>query len=124
MKCNVWIARGLTATVAVSCGAMLLMSEPSAQAWPKYATAEKKPCSYCHVKTSGGGARNPAGAWYQKHNHSFAEYTPEKAAAEYGGGAAEGATATPTPAPTPKPTPKPVVKKPVTKTTKKPAKKP
>ena len=43
----------------------------SAFALPKYATKEKKPCSYCHVSKSGGGKRTPAGDWYKSHNHTF-----------------------------------------------------
>ena len=43
----------------------------AARALPKYATAEGKSCAYCHLKPSGGGARNYRGAFYQKNNHTF-----------------------------------------------------
>lgn len=121
----VW-AKGLTVALAGATLALLTLGgEREAEAWPKYSTKEGKPCSYCHVNSSGGGRRNAAGAYYQKHNLSFEGYTPEKAAAEYGEGSAEGAKATPTPAApqpaTPKPSPKPTAKPTAKPTGKKPA---
>ena len=111
-----------------------------AQAFPKFARKENKPCSYCHVKPSGGGPRNPNGIWYDKHANSFgADFTEAKAEEMYGKGKpaeTPAPTATPSPTPTAKPTPKPtpkatpkpvakkpVVKKPVKKVVKKPTKK-
>ncbi len=46
----------------------------AANALPKYAKAEKKPCSYCHVAPAGGGARNFRGLYYALHNHTFAAF--------------------------------------------------
>jgi outer membrane biosynthesis protein TonB len=103
-----------------------------AEAFPKFATKEKKPCGFCHVNPAGKGPRNVAGIWYDKHNFSFEGYTPEKAEELYGTPAAT-PTPEPTPTPTPKPTPKPAAKptpkpkppakKVVKKTAKAPAKK-
>lgn len=117
-------------------GLSAFSSAKPAEAFPKFATKEKKPCGFCHVNPAGKGPRNVAGIWYDKHNFSFEGYTPEKAEELYGTPAA-----TPTPAPTPSPTPtakptpkpkpavkkpaakKPAAKKPVKKTAKAPAKK-
>ena len=40
---------------------------------PEYSKAEKKGCTFCHVKT-GDKALNDAGKYYQTHNHSFEGY--------------------------------------------------
>ena len=52
----------------------------AAWALPKFAQKEEKPCSYCHVKPSGGGKRNAAGRWYESHGFSFKGYKEQKAA--------------------------------------------
>ena len=125
------------AFVTALIGLSAFTSAAPAQAFPKFARKEMKPCSYCHVKPSGGGARNPNGIWYDKHANSFgADFTEAKAEELYGKPAETPAptatpsptpTAKPTPKPTPKATPKPAAKKPVkkvVKTTKKAAKAP
>lgn len=125
--------RGATALLAgifasALMGLSVFSSAKPAEAFPKFARKEGKPCGYCHINPKGNGPRNPTGIWYDKHNFSFEGYTPEKAEEMYGKPAA---TPTPTPAPTatpsptptakptPKPTPKPAVKKPVKKAAKK-----
>lgn len=125
--------RGVAATqtvvfAAALAGLSFFCATRQAEAFPKFARAEKKACVYCHVNPAGSGKRNAAGIWYDKHNFSFADYTPEKAAALYGGGAAPTPTAaptiTPSPAPTAKPTPKPTAKPKPKAAAKKPVKKP
>ena len=67
--------------LCASCIAVLalsLLSRP-AQAFPKFAQKEKKPCSYCHVNPRGGGKRTEAGIWYGAHHNSFAGYKPKAA---------------------------------------------
>ena len=107
-------------------GLSAFTSATPAQAFPKFARKEMKPCSYCHVKPSGGGARNANGIWYQKHENSFgADFTEAKAEELYGKPAETPApAATPSPTPTAKPTPTPTPKatlKPSPKATPKPA---
>jgi hypothetical protein len=71
----------LGATLRVIAAASLgLCLARAAWALPKFAQKEDKPCSYCHVKPSGGGKRNPAGAWYEAHGFSLKGYTPPKPA--------------------------------------------
>jgi hypothetical protein len=60
----------------VAVGAFALMAT-AVQAFPKYATKEKKACIYCHLKASGGDL-NPRGAYYAEHDHSFKDYDEEK----------------------------------------------
>ena len=58
-------------------GALLLGLWPAgAQALPRFAQKENKPCAFCHVKPSGGGKRNAAGHWYEEHGFSFRGYVP------------------------------------------------
>lgn len=45
---------------------------------PEYAMKEKKPCGYCHTNPMGGGARNPRGNYYEKHQHTFIDYDEAK----------------------------------------------
>lgn len=86
-----------------------LSGQRKADAFPAYSKKENKPCSYCHVKAQGGGKNNATGKWYKAHGLSFADYTPEKAAAEFGGAAGTTAPAGVTGS-APKPSPKPAVK--------------
>ena len=62
------------AATAITAGAILLSSlgGRQAEAFPVFATKEKKPCSYCHVMASGGGKRTDAGNYYKAHGNSFA----------------------------------------------------
>ncbi len=78
-------------------GLTTLLIGDAANAFPAFAQKEKKPCSYCHVNPGGGGRRNAAGIWYDKHGQSFAGYTPEQANAEAGLNARGKTTASPTP---------------------------
>ena len=63
------------AFVLIAAGGFLLAGEP-AEAFPKFARKENKPCAHCHVKAKGGGARNAAGRWYEHHGFSFKGYKP------------------------------------------------
>jgi len=56
--------------------ALCALVASSARALPKYATKEKKPCSFCHTAKAGGGRRTTAGDWYKTHNHTFAGWKP------------------------------------------------
>lgn len=48
----------------------------AAQATPKFAQKEKKPCLFCHTVASGGGRNlNDAGKWY-KVKHTLVGYKP------------------------------------------------
>ena len=99
---SAFVLTGLMAVVLAGVG------QRDAQAYPKYAKKEGKPCSYCHVKAEGGGKRNDVGTWYGAHGHSFVGFT--------------GGTTAVSSMPAAKPTPKPALSK--TKATKaKPAKK-
>lgn len=123
----------VTALIGVSA----VTSAAPAQAFPKFARKEMKPCGYCHINPAGKGPRNAVGIWYDKHNFSFdGDFTEAKAEELYGKGKpaetpaptpiatpSPTPTAKPTPKPTPKATPKPVAKKPVKKVVKKPTKK-
>ncbi len=117
---------------AAACGFVVLMTatlvaavggQRKADAFPKFAKKENKQCVFCHVNPS-GGKRNATGKWYGAHGLSLAGYTPEKAAAEFGGAAGatapSGVTGTTT-KPAPKPSAKPAPKKPGAKPTPKPA---
>jgi hypothetical protein len=44
---------------------------------PDYAKAEKKGCTFCHVKT-GSKDLNDAGKYYQDHDHSLDGYKAAK----------------------------------------------
>jgi hypothetical protein len=55
-------------------------SLPRAEAKPEYARKEKKDCAFCHTSAKGGGARNAAGAEYEKNGHKF----PPPAAGGFG----------------------------------------
>lgn len=108
------IGPATAAALAVVAVAAALVRPPAAQAFPKFAQKEKKPCSYCHVNPSGGGPRNAAGKWYHEHGNSFAGYTPTAAPSP----AAKSPAAKPSPKPSSKPSPapkKPVAKKPAPK---------
>lgn len=59
------VVSGLTFAVAAS------------QAKPEYAKKEMKLCAYCHVNPQGGGPRNPKGAFYAAHDHTFKGLPPE-----------------------------------------------
>lgn len=54
--------------------AALFVATSKAEAFPKFAAAEGKPCAYCHVNPAGGGARNYRGKYYKAHALSFAEF--------------------------------------------------
>lgn len=65
--------RFMLTAAAVGAAAVLAAS---ARATPAYAAKEKKACGYCHVSSSGGGARNARGAYYAAHSHSFVGLPP------------------------------------------------
>lgn len=44
---------------------------------PAYSKAEKKGCTFCHVK-AGSKDLNAAGTYYKDHNHSLQGYQPAK----------------------------------------------
>ena len=64
----------------------------AAHAFAKYAKAEEKPCSYCHISPAGGGSRNYRGVFYQQNGLSFADFDDvaeaKKAGVEIGPAAA------------------------------------
>lgn len=105
--------------VVLALGGIFALNTNNAEAFPKYAQKEKKPCNYCHVKPAGGGKRTAAGEWYKTHL-SFVGYKPGAAAAP------PPAAGKPAVKPAAKPTPKPKAKatpKPKAKATPKPKKK-
>jgi len=57
---------------AIVAAGMLLTTTPS-HAKPEYSKAEKKGCTFCHVKM-GSKDLNDAGKYYKDHNHSLAGY--------------------------------------------------
>lgn len=59
--------------LTVGIAAALVLPAAAGLAWPKYAAKEKKACTFCHVKASGGDL-SPAGTYYAKNNHSLAGY--------------------------------------------------
>ena len=54
--------------------AVLLSGTGAAQAFPRFARAEGKPCGYCHINPGGGGKRNYRGLFYKKNNFTFAGF--------------------------------------------------
>jgi hypothetical protein len=112
MKNHKAIGPATAAALAVLAAAGALVRPPAAQAFPKFSTKEKKPCSYCHVNPAGGGPRNAAGKWYKEHGLSFAGYTPQAAASPAAKPSAKPSPAAKKPSPAPK---KPAPKKPAGK---------
>jgi hypothetical protein len=95
---------------AVAAALMLVAGSRSANAFPAFSQKEKKPCSYCHVKQTGGGPRTAAGNWYKTHGLSLAGFKP------VGGAPAAKPGTKPASKPAAKPAPKkPAAKKPAPK---------
>ena len=65
--------RHLPLTLAV-CVALSSVLSFRAEAFPKFATKEKKNCSYCHSVDQGGGPRGFRGLYYGAHKNSFAGF--------------------------------------------------
>ena len=63
-------------SLSVVAGGLLLMPG-SAPAIPRYTTAMKQQCLYCHVSMINKTLLNEAGEYYRKH-HSFDGYKPKK----------------------------------------------
>lgn len=55
----------------------LTLAAGASYAKPEYAKKEMKVCGYCHVNPAGGGPRNPHGAYYGMHDHTFKGLPPE-----------------------------------------------
>ena len=49
----------------------LVVIPRQAAALPSYAQQTGKPCGYCHVKATGGGALTSEGKQYQANGHKF-----------------------------------------------------
>ncbi len=52
----------------------ILLSSTMSMGKPAYSKAEKKACTFCHVK-AGSKDLNDAGKYYREHNHSLEGYT-------------------------------------------------
>ncbi len=62
--------RGVRLSWAALCaGALIGLSSQHAAATPAYAAQTGKPCGYCHVSASGGGALTAAGKEFAKGKH-------------------------------------------------------
>ena len=80
--------------IAIGAVAVSALTPRDAEALPKYAQKEKKPCAFCHVNPKGGGKKTAAGEYYKAHDHTLVGYK-------------EGGAPSPSPKPSPKASPKP-----------------
>ena len=65
----------LTIPTAIAAMGLFISFVPTSSAKPAYAKAEKKSCTFCHVK-AGQKDLNAAGTYYKDHNHSLEGYKP------------------------------------------------